>query len=191
MNHHPQMKPTIDTVSVMRAIKVKETFKEWFKTVIKLTLPSCSLISLSIEYVNDVHRDISPKNCSRDKRRQFETRVHLQSLTFFHDIKNKQYLFSLFVTYLCADNFVQHVHCQYWLNTKMKFFKWNSKFRLNSTTKKPILEWFSMHSADGKCSTLFKRFRYSSVDGFYTLNTINEKWNISELTSQQSFLKFM
>ena len=191
MNHHPHMKPTIDTMSVMRAIKVKETFKEWFKTVIKLTLPSSSLISLSIEYVNDVHRDISPKNYSRDKRGQSEIRVHLQSLTFFHDIKNKQHLFSLFVTYLCADNFVQHVRFQYWLNTKMKFFKWNSKFRLNSSTKKPILEWFSIHSADDKCSTLFKRFRYSCIDGLYTLNTINEKWNISELTSQQSFLKFM
>ena len=28
-------------------------------------------------------------------------------LAFFHNIKNKQYLSSLFVTYICADDFVQ------------------------------------------------------------------------------------
>ena len=54
-------------MSVMRAIKVKETYKEWFETVIKFTLPSSSLTSLSIEYVNGVYRGISAKNCSRDK----------------------------------------------------------------------------------------------------------------------------
>ena len=32
-----------DTMSVMRAIKVKEIYKEWFKTVIKFTLPNSSL----------------------------------------------------------------------------------------------------------------------------------------------------
>ena len=44
------------------------------------TLPSGSLKPLSIEYVNDVYRGISAKNCSRDERGQFETRMHLQSL---------------------------------------------------------------------------------------------------------------
>ena len=67
-------------MSVMTAIKVKETYKEWFKTVIKFTLPSSSLKPLSIEYLNDVYRGISAKNCSRDERGQSETRVHLQSL---------------------------------------------------------------------------------------------------------------
>ena len=28
-------------------------------------------------------------------------------LAFFHNIKNKQHLLNLFVTYLCADDFVQ------------------------------------------------------------------------------------
>ena len=73
----------------MRAIKVKETFKEWFKAVAKFTLPSSSLKPLLVEYVNDVYQGISSKNCSRDEREQSETRVHLQSLTFFHSIKNK------------------------------------------------------------------------------------------------------
>ena len=61
------------------------------------TLPSGSLKPLSIEYVNDVYRGISAKNCSRDERGQFETRVHLESLeqkmqlnkewsAFFHNI---------------------------------------------------------------------------------------------------------
>ena len=44
------------------------------------TLPSGSLKPLSIEYVNDVYRGISAKNCSRDERGQFETQEHLQSL---------------------------------------------------------------------------------------------------------------
>ena len=44
------------------------------------TRPSGGLESLSIEYVNDLYRGISAKNCSRDERGQFETQVHLQSL---------------------------------------------------------------------------------------------------------------
>ena len=97
MNQNPQMKPAIDTMSVMTAIKVKETFKEWFKTVVKFTLPSSSLKPLSIENVNNLCRVISAKNYSRDEG-QSETRAHLQSLAFFLNIKNKQHLFSLLVT---------------------------------------------------------------------------------------------
>ena len=54
-----------------------------------------------------MYRGISAKNCSRNERGQSETRVHLESLAFFLNIKNEQHLFSLFLTYLCADNFVQ------------------------------------------------------------------------------------
>ena len=64
----------------MRAIKVKETYKEWFKTVATFTLPSRTLKSLSIEIVKDVYLGINGKNVPRDKRRQSETRAHLQSL---------------------------------------------------------------------------------------------------------------
>ena len=39
----------IDTMSVMTAIRVKETYKGWFKTVIKFTLPSSSLKPLLTE----------------------------------------------------------------------------------------------------------------------------------------------
>ena len=102
----------------MRAIKVKKTNKEWFKAVMKFTLPSSNLKTLSIEYVNDVPQGISIKYYSREGRGQSETQVHLQKLeekilskkewlAFFHNIKNRQRLFSLFVTYLCADDFVQ------------------------------------------------------------------------------------
>ena len=35
-------------MSVVRTIKIKETYKEWFKTVIKFTLPSSSLKLSSI-----------------------------------------------------------------------------------------------------------------------------------------------
>ena len=75
-------------MSVMRAIKVKETYKEWFKTVIKFTLPSSSLKPLSTEYVNDMYRGISAKNCSKDESGQSKTRLLLESLSFFHNIKN-------------------------------------------------------------------------------------------------------
>ena len=79
---------------------------------------SGSVKPLSIEYVHDVYRSISAKNCSRDKRGQSETRVHFQSLeqkmlsnkewlAFFHNIKNKQHLLNLFITHLCADDFAK------------------------------------------------------------------------------------
>ena len=57
----------------------------------KFTLPSSSK-PLSIEYVTNVCRGISAKNCFRDKRGQSETQAHLQSLAFFHNIKNKEHL---------------------------------------------------------------------------------------------------
>ena len=90
--------------------------------------------------MNDVYRGISAKNCSRDERGQSETLVHLQSLElkmhpnkewldFFHDIKNKQHLFSLFETYLYADDFVQP--------SPLPILP---KFRLNAARKKSILE---------------------------------------------------
>ena len=65
---------------VMKAIKVRKTYKDWFKAVIKFTLRSSILKPLSIEYMNDTYRDISAKSCSRDKRGQSGTRVDLQSL---------------------------------------------------------------------------------------------------------------
>ena len=92
-------------MSVMRAIKVKKTYIKWFKTVLKFNLTSSSLKPLSTEYVNNMYRGISAKNCSKDERGQSETRVHLYSLSFFNNIKNKQHLFSLFVNYLRADDF--------------------------------------------------------------------------------------
>ena len=89
-------------MSVMRAIKVKEIYKSWFKTITKFTLPSISLKPLLIEYEKDVCQGISAKKCSRDERGQSETRVYLQSseqnmlsnkewLAFFHNFKNKQH----------------------------------------------------------------------------------------------------
>ena len=42
-------------MSVMRVIKVKETYTEWFITVIESTLPSNNLKPLSIWYKNDVY----------------------------------------------------------------------------------------------------------------------------------------
>ena len=86
----------IDTMSNMTDIRVKETYKECFNTHIKFTLPNSTLKPLSIEYLNDMHRGISTKNCSRDERGRSETRLHLQSLLVFHKIKNKQHLIFCF-----------------------------------------------------------------------------------------------
>ena len=54
--------------------------------------------------MNNLCRRISAKNCSGDKIGQ--PKIKKEWLAFFHNIKNKQYLLSLFVTYLCADDFV-------------------------------------------------------------------------------------
>ena len=51
----------------------KKIFKEWYKIIIKFPLPSSSLKSLSIEYVNDLYRGISANNCSKEERGQSET----------------------------------------------------------------------------------------------------------------------
>ena len=51
----------------------KETYKEWYKIIIKFTLPSNSLKSLSVEYVNDLYRGVSANNCSKEERGQSET----------------------------------------------------------------------------------------------------------------------
>ena len=53
-----------------------------------------------------MYQVISAENRSRDERGESETRMHLQSLSFFHNIENKHYLFSLSATYLHADDFI-------------------------------------------------------------------------------------
>ena len=81
-----------------------------------------------------MYRCVNAKNCSRDERGQSETRVHLQSLgqkmlsnkewlAFFHNIKNKQHLLSLFVTYLCADDFAQASPLPVLVNNENETFK--------------------------------------------------------------------
>ena len=105
-------------MAATRTLKVKEIYKEWFKTVIKFILPSSSLKLSSVAYVNDVHRGISARNCSRDKRGQSETRVDMFVseqkmlpykvwLAISHNFKYKQHLVSLFATSLFADGSVQ------------------------------------------------------------------------------------
>ena len=105
--------------------------------IIKFILTSSSLKPLSIEYVNDLYRGISAKNYSREERGQSEKWVRLESLeqkllpnkewlAFFHNIKNKQHLFSLFVTYLCGNDFVQSSKLPILVNNKNETFKISS-----------------------------------------------------------------
>ena len=53
------------------------------------------------------------KRCSQVKNGKF----------FFHDIKNKQHLFSLFETYLCVDDFVQPSPLSILVNNENETFK--------------------------------------------------------------------
>ena len=159
---NPQKKPAMDTMSVMRVIKVEETFKEWFKKVIKFTLQSNNLKPLSIGYANDVYRGISAKNCSRDEKGQSETRVHLQSLVFFHNIKDKEHLFSLFVTCLCADDFVQLNPLPILVNYENDTFKISFECNHEEANTRMI---FHALQQKIKCSTTFKRYGYPCFDG--------------------------
>ena len=105
------------------AIKIKKN-KEWYKIIINFTLPSSSLKPLSIEYATDLYRGISAKNCSREERGQSETWVRLESLEqkllpnkewlpFFHNIRNKKHLFSVFVLISVVMILYHQVRCQY------------------------------------------------------------------------------
>ena len=105
--------------------------------IIKFILTSSSLKPLSIEYVNHLYWGISAKNYSREERGQSEKWVRLESLeqkllpnkewlAFFHNIKNKQHLFSLFVTYLCGNDFVQSSKLPILVNNKNETFKISS-----------------------------------------------------------------
>ena len=46
-----------------------------------------------------------------------------ECLAFFHKIKNKEDLFNLFVTYLCANDFLQSIPLSILLNNENEIFK--------------------------------------------------------------------
>ena len=92
-------------------------------------------------------RGISAKNLSRDKRGQSETRMHKRSCP----IKNSSIICNLSLCWL----FFSQVYCQYLLATKMK----HPKFHLKATTKKPILESFSVHYSRKEMYRLVQKLR--------------------------------
>ena len=151
------------------------------KTVIKFTLPSSSFKPLSIEYVNDVYRGFSAKNCSREERRQYETRVQLQKLeqkmlsnkewlALFYNIKNKQHILSLFVTYLRADDSVQSSPLPILVNNKNETFK--TSFECNHEEADTRLIFHALQQKTNVCSKDIHVF--VSMVFFYALNKINE-----------------
>ena len=77
------------------------------------------------------------KQCSSDERGSSETQLQLQNLAFLHNIKNKQYLFSLLVTYLCTADFVQPSPLPILVNKKNETLK--ISLDEDTTRKKPIL----------------------------------------------------
>ena len=138
----------------------------------------------TIEYVNNVYRGFSAKNFSREKRRQSETRVHLQSLeqkiqpnkewlAFFPWHKNKQHLFSLFETYLCADDFVQPSPLPILFNSENETFKISFKCNQEEVDTKMIFLALQQKTNVTVCS--------KDTDVFvlmvfvYALNKINDK----------------
>ena len=163
----------IDTMSVIRAIKVKETYKEWLKTVIKFTLPSSSLKALSIEYVNNMYRGTGAKNCSRDERGRCEIRVHLQNLAFFDNIKNKQHLFSLFVIYLCADNFVGPSPLAILVKNENETLKTSFEWKHKEANARMIFHVLQQKTNVLVCSK--DTDVLVLIAFFYALNKINEK----------------
>ena len=126
-----------------------------------------------------MYRGISAKNCSRNERGQSETRVHLESLAFFLNIKNEQHLFSLFLTYLCW----RFCTAKSTANTGYQR-KWNVQNFIWMQPRRRLV----FHALQQKINIVL----YSkdtdvlvSMVFVYALKKINEKWNISELTSQQ------
>ena len=77
------------------------------------------------------------EQCSSDERGSSETQLQLQNLAFLHNIKNKQYLFSLLVTYLCTADFVQPSPLPTLVNKKNETLK--ISLDEATTKKKPIL----------------------------------------------------
>ena len=72
--------------------------------------------------------------------------MHLQSLAFFLNIKNKQYFLSLLVTYLCADDFVQPSLLPILVNINNETLK--ISLDEANTRQKPILYGFSIVGED-------------------------------------------
>ena len=181
------MKDAIDTMSVMRAIKVKETFKEWFKTVVKFTLPSSSLKPLSIEYVNDVFKVLVLRAAleMKEDNLRHEYTWKVEKFSF----KNKQHLFSLFLTYLCADDFVQPSPLPILVNNENGTFKISFECNHEEANTRLVFHALQQNTNVVLCSK-DRDIRVLMVF-VYALNKINEKWNISEPKSPKGFPKFM
>ena len=58
----------LDTISTMRSLKAKETYKKWFYSFMKVTMPCEAQIPQALKYVNDSYRKISSKNNARANR---------------------------------------------------------------------------------------------------------------------------
>ena len=118
---------------------------------------------------------------------------------FFHDIKNKQHLFSLFETQLCANEFVQPSPLPILVNNENVTFKISFECNQEEVDTRMIFHASQQKTNVAVCS---KDTGVLVLMVFvYALNIINQKQvikidinkfiNIWKLTSQQSFPKFM
>ena len=116
----------IDTMALIRTAKTKNTYKDFFEQIIRLSIPKENLCPLSVEFINDIYKQISCKNCTRKERGNEGVRIYLQSvdqvmmtgkdwLMFFGNLENKQNLLNLFATYL-QDFVIQNNKLPIWYN---------------------------------------------------------------------------
>ena len=88
----------------------------------------------------------------------------MQSLLFSHNIKDKEHLFSLFVTYLCADDLVQLNPLPILVNYENDTFKISFECNHEEASTRMI---FHALQPKIKCNTMFKRYGYPFFDGLF------------------------
>ena len=84
-------------------------------------------------------------------------------LAFFHNTKNKQHLFSLFVTYVCGDDFVQLSTLTILVNNE------DETFNISIVSQRFLTAYVVVCSTKDTDIVVLMVFAYA-------LNEINEKW---------------
>ena len=87
-------------MAIMRSVKSKKIYEEWFTALVKIVTPNKHWNPESTEFVCGTYRSISSKSCTRKERGESGQRVYLKSehknmrsgkdrAAFFHNTENK------------------------------------------------------------------------------------------------------
>ena len=90
-------------MAIMRSVKSKKTYKEWFTALIKIVIPNKYWNPESIQFVCDTYSSITSKSCMRKERGESCKGVYLKSehqnmmsgkdwAAFFYNIEKKRSL---------------------------------------------------------------------------------------------------